>query len=103
MCVLDLVPLLTSAGAWQSPPTAPTGAPAGVGNTPIREIAQVVDALTAFQCSVADLEIGNISVKISFSRPREVRNQNTFAAVRAGTCCYSVTQTQWLHGLTVSL
>ena len=90
--------LLTSAGAGQSPSTAPNTSTAGLAR--VGETAEVVDALAAFQRSVADLEIGNISVNISFSRSSELEIEILLAA---GTCCYSVTQTQWYHGLTVSL
>ena len=106
--LIDL--LLTSAGAGQSPSspsTASTNSASNGSNTGLArfgETAQVVDALAAFQCSVADLEIEISSVKISFSSLM-VRNylEILLADVRAGTCCYSVTQTQRFHGLTVSL
>merc|ERR1719189_388078 len=45
--------LLTSAGAGQSASSASNGSNAGLAR--VGETAQVVDALAAFQCSVADI------------------------------------------------
>ena len=67
--LIDL--LLTSAGAGQSASTASTDSTASnasntstAGLARVGETAEVVDALAAFQCSVADLEIEISSVKI---------------------------------------